>query len=83
MTLQQSVGLAKTDAESVMGGAGWQAWRMVNLPFREKGRGDRQWNIDAAQFSYEPGELAAGADDLLAWAAFARRTVGIQRFGRP
>ncbi len=41
-----------------MGGAGWQAWRLVNLPFREEYPGGRQWNRDAAQFKYQPAELA-------------------------
>jgi len=54
----QNLGLAKADAESVMGGAGWQAWQLVNLPFREEYPGGRQWNRDAAQFKYRPAELS-------------------------
>jgi hypothetical protein len=58
----QNLGLPKADAESVMGGAGWQSWRLVNLPFREEYPGDRQWNIDAAQFRFAPIEL--GDDEV-------------------
>jgi hypothetical protein len=54
----QNLGHAKADAEAIMGGAGWQAWRLVNLPFREEYPGGRQWNRDAAQFKYQPAELA-------------------------
>jgi len=53
----QDLGLSKADAECVMGHAGWNSWRLVNLPFREEYPGDRQWNIDAAQFKFQPAEL--------------------------
>ena len=54
----QNLGLAKAEAEGIMGGAGWQGWQLVNLPFREEYPGGRQWNLDAAQFKYKPAELA-------------------------
>jgi len=54
----QNLGLTKADAESVMGGAGWQPWWLVNLPFQDEYPGNRQWNRDAAQFSVKPAELS-------------------------
>jgi hypothetical protein len=54
----QDLGLSKTDAERAMGRAGWLAWRLVNLPFREEYPGNRQWNRDAAQFRFPMPELS-------------------------
>ena len=53
----QSRGLAKPEAEEVMGEAVGKAWRLVNLPFREEYPGGRQWNMDAAQRVFEPAVL--------------------------
>ncbi|MEN6367676.1 MAG: primase-helicase family protein [Thermoguttaceae bacterium] len=54
----QSLGNPKTEAEEIMGNAVIQGWRLVNLPFREEYPGNRQWNIDAAQFAFKPAELS-------------------------
>jgi len=54
----QHLGHAKNEAEAVMGAAVARGWRLVNLPFREEYPGGRQWNLDAAQFKYQPAELA-------------------------
>ena len=49
------------DIDKIMGGAVVKAWRLVNLPFQEEYPGGRQWNMDAAQFRFEPAIL--GDDD--------------------
>jgi hypothetical protein len=54
----QSLDHAKNEAEAIMGAAIGRGWKLVNLPFREEYPGGRQWNLDAAQFKYEPAELA-------------------------
>ena len=46
----QSLGIAKDEAECIMGGAVGKSWRLVSLPFRDEYPGGRQWNLDAAQF---------------------------------
>ena len=53
----QNLGNAKDAAECIMGGAVSKGWRLVNLPFREEYPGGRQWNLDAAQFVYQPAAL--------------------------
>jgi hypothetical protein len=53
----QHLGMDKSTAEAVMGGAVKRAWTLVNLPFREEHPGGRQWNLDAPQFVYRPAEL--------------------------
>ncbi len=58
----QKLGHAKEEAEAIMGGAGWESWKVVNLPFREEYPGGRQWNMDAAQFRFKPAEL--GEDEV-------------------
>ena len=40
-----------------MGGAVGKSWRLVSLPFREEYPGGRQWNLDAAQFRFQPAGL--------------------------
>ncbi len=55
--LLQNLGNAKDKAECIMGGAIGQSWELVSLPFREEYPGGRQWNRDAAQFSYQPAAL--------------------------
>ena len=53
----QNLGNAKDEAERIMGGAINHSWQLVSLPFREEYPGGRQWNLDAAQFKYEPALL--------------------------
>ena len=47
----------RTHAECIMGGAVGKSWRLVSLPFREEYPGGRQWNLDAAQFRFQPAAL--------------------------
>ena len=54
----QNLGHSGTEADEIMGGAGWQSWWLVTLPFQDEYPGGRQWNIDAAQFRFKPAELA-------------------------
>lgn len=56
----QSYGLAKEEAEIVMGTANRRTWKLVSLPFQPEYPGNRQWNLDAPQFAYTP--LARGED---------------------
>ncbi len=56
--LLQSLGHPKNEAEAIMGAAAGRGWRLVNLPFREEYPGGRQWNLNAAQFKFNPAELA-------------------------
>jgi hypothetical protein len=55
--LLQNLGKPKDKAESIMGGAIGHSWKLVSLPFREQYPGDRQWNLDAPQFKYQPADL--------------------------
>ena len=50
----QSLGLAPSEADCVMGLAVTQAWTLVNIPFEEEYPGDRRWNADAPQLRYQP-----------------------------
>jgi hypothetical protein len=58
----QSLGHSKAEAEVIMGAAVNRAWTIVNLPFHVEYPGARQWNLDAAQFRYQPAEL--GDDEV-------------------
>ena len=53
----QEAGLPKTEAEAIMGGAIKRSWKLVNIPFHPEFPGGRQWNMDAAQFRFQPVEL--------------------------
>ena len=55
--LLQHLGNAKDASECIMGGAVGKSWRLVCLPFREEYPGGRQWNLDAAQFRFQPAAL--------------------------
>jgi len=55
--LLQHIGMGKPEAEAIMGGAIKRSWKMVNLPFQDEYPGGRQWNLDAAQFRYQPVRL--------------------------
>jgi hypothetical protein len=58
----QELGNAKDKAECIMGGAIDRSWKLVSLPFREEYPGDRQWNLHAPQFRFQPAEL--GPDEV-------------------
>jgi hypothetical protein len=53
-------GNAKADAEIILGAACFDSWKLVNLPFQPEYPGDRQWNREAAQYSYAPGDGEGG-----------------------
>jgi hypothetical protein len=52
----QSKGMAKPEAEAVMGTAANRPWKRVCLPFQPEQLSGRQWNINAPQFKYAPLE---------------------------
>jgi hypothetical protein len=47
----------KPEIEVIMGSAIGKAWKLVNIPFQPEYPGDRQWNVDAAQYAYQPANL--------------------------
>lgn len=55
-SLLSSMGVVKADQDSVLGEAIYRPWKLVNIPFQSEYPGDRQWNLDAAQFRYLPEE---------------------------
>lgn len=50
------MGYSKPEIETILGGAIYNPWKLVNLPFKAEYPGDRQWNRDAAQLVYAPSE---------------------------
>lgn len=48
------LGNPKPEAEIILGGACFESWRLVNLPFQPEYPGDRQWNRDGAQYRINP-----------------------------
>ena len=48
------LGNAKPDAEVILGGACYESWKLVNLPFQPEYPGNRQWNRDSAQYACAP-----------------------------
>jgi hypothetical protein len=44
------------DPEVLMGHLAMNSWKLVNVPFQPEYPGNREWNREAAQFRYEPGE---------------------------
>jgi hypothetical protein len=53
----QNQGLAKTEAEEVLGGCVNKPWELVNLPFQDEYPGGRRWNYNSPQFKYPPAQL--------------------------
>ena len=49
-------GLAKTEVDLVAANIWSRHWCLVNLPFQPEYPGDRQWNLDAAQFKVPPSD---------------------------
>lgn len=49
-----AMGHAKPEAELILGATIGKAWKLVNVPFQPEYPGDRQWNINAAQYAYQP-----------------------------
>ncbi len=56
----QSLGIPKNQAECILGTAVGKRWTLVNVPFQPEFLGGRQWNLDAAQFRFQPAQLADG-----------------------
>jgi len=52
-----ALGCKKAEADIIMGGAILKAWELVNLPFQPEYPGNRRWNLEAAQYRYQPVEL--------------------------
>ena len=51
-----ALGHKRTEADVIMGGAVLKAWELVNLPFQPEYPGNRRWNLNAAQYRYQPVE---------------------------
>jgi hypothetical protein len=51
------VAASKPDIDYILGGAIHKAWRLVNVPFMPEYPGDRQWNMDSAQYRFKPAEV--------------------------
>jgi hypothetical protein len=52
-----SLDLQKPEVEIILGSTIGKAWRLVNIPFQPEYPGDRQWNVDAAQYAYPAANL--------------------------
>ncbi len=52
-----ALGHKKAEAEIIVGGAILKAWKLVNLPFQPEYPGNRCWNLEAAQYRYQPVEM--------------------------
>ena len=52
-----ALGCKKAEADVIMGGAILKAWELVNLPFQPEYPGNRRWNLNAAQYRFQPIEL--------------------------
>ena len=52
-----SLGNSKPQVELILGSTIGKAWKLVNVPFQPEYPGDRQWNVDAAQYAYPPVTL--------------------------
>ena len=48
------VGYQKPEIETIVAESYLDDWTLVNLPFQPEYPGNRQWNLDAAQFKYQP-----------------------------
>jgi len=52
-----SLGYPKPEVELILGSTIGKAWKLVNVPFQPEYPGNRQWNVDAAQYVYKPANL--------------------------
>ena len=52
-----ALGNTKPQVELILGGTIGKAWKLVNVPFQPEYPGDRQWNVDAAQYAYPVANL--------------------------
>lgn len=53
----QSLGNTEAEAKNILGVSIRKPWQLVNLPFQAEYPGSRQWNVDAAQYAFEPAKL--------------------------
>ena len=51
------MGYSKPQVEVILGSTIGKAWKLVNVPFQPEYPGNRQWNVDAAQYVYPPANL--------------------------
>jgi hypothetical protein len=61
-SLLLSRGFPKPETDVMLGRAVEEAWKLVNMPFQPEYPGDRQWNMQAAQYRYQPANL--GDDEV-------------------
>lgn len=67
-TVLQSFGLAKSEAEVVMGVSIRKSWTLVSLPFQTEYPGDRKWNWGATQLKHQPAPRSDSSEtDHPAW----------------
>ena len=52
-----AMGFSKPQVEIILGSTIGKAWKLVNVPFQPEYPGNRQWNIDAAQYAFPPVNL--------------------------
>lgn len=52
-----STGHPKPEVELILGSMIGKAWKLVNVPFQPEYPGNRQWNLRAAQYAYQPVSL--------------------------
>lgn len=60
-----SMGNPKPQVELILGSTIGKAWKLVNVPFQPEYLGDRQWNVHAAQYAYQPVELDELGNDQM------------------
>jgi len=53
-----TLGNTKPEVELILGSTIGKSWKLVNLPFQAEYPGDRQWNLDAAQYRFQPANLS-------------------------
>lgn len=52
-----AMGNTKPQVELILGSTIGKAWKLVNIPFQPEYPGDRQWNMDAAQYAFPSANL--------------------------
>ncbi len=53
-----ALGHTKANVELILGSTIGKTWKLVNVPFQSEYPGDRQWNVDAAQYACPPADLS-------------------------
>lgn len=59
--------LKPKDIEAVLGSSVNSSWKMVNMPFQPEYPGQRQWNLRAAQWKYNPAIIEDGEPSHPHW----------------